>query len=99
MYAGIKLIADERMRQIEKKGFTKMHDMAHSTTELACAATSYLMEMLNRENKEWGEKMPPLPWPWDWDDFKPKELKQDLVRAGALIAAALDRLEPSDEQP
>ena len=37
-------------------------------------------------------------WPekWNADMFKPKDRKRNLVRAGALIAAAIDRLQYED---
>ncbi len=32
-------------------------------------------------------------WPWDFRWWKPKNPRRDLVRAGALIVAAIDRLD------
>ena len=33
-------------------------------------------------------------WPFDWaDDWKPKDIMSDLIRAGALVAAEIDRLQ------
>ena len=32
-------------------------------------------------------------WPWSGGFFKPKNVMKDLIRAGALIAAAIDRLQ------
>lgn len=38
-------------------------------------------------------------WPQDWEDYwKPKSPIQDLVRAGALIAAEIDRLQRKDQK-
>lgn len=34
-------------------------------------------------------------WPWDQSWFKPKDRRRDLVRAGALIVAEIDRLDRS----
>lgn len=34
----------------------------------------------------------PSEWPWNDEYWKPKDPRRDLVRAGALIAAALDRM-------
>lgn len=36
-------------------------------------------------------------WPWDSEWYKPKDRIRDLVRAGALIAAEIDRLLANDE--
>ena len=35
-------------------------------------------------------------WPWSLDWWKPKDPRRDLVRAGALIVAEIERL---DRQP
>ena len=32
-------------------------------------------------------------WPWSIESHKPKDVLQNLKRAGALIAAAIDRYE------
>lgn len=34
-----------------------------------------------------------LGWPWKEDSFKPTTPLRDIIKAGALIAAAIDRLE------
>ena len=36
-------------------------------------------------------------WPWAQDFWKPKDQLRNLVRAGALIAAAIDRLQDEQE--
>lgn len=33
------------------------------------------------------------PWPWDAKWWKPKNTRRDLVRAGALIVAELERMD------
>lgn len=43
------------------------------------------------EPLEW--KYLKLGWPWEEESFKPTTPLQDLIKAGALIAAAIDRLE------
>ena len=35
-------------------------------------------------------------WPWDADWWKPKDPRRDLVRAGALIVAEIERLDRSN---
>jgi len=32
-------------------------------------------------------------WPWDPNDHKPKRTLKNLIRAGALIAAEIDRIQ------
>lgn len=34
-----------------------------------------------------------LGWPWEEESFKPTTPLEDLIKAGALIAAAIDRLQ------
>ena len=84
---GAKLIAVERERQIEKEGWTAEHDEQHSRFELARAALCYL------EYATSGRALLSVPkkWPWDSKWWKPKNPLRDLVRAGALIAAEIDR--------
>jgi hypothetical protein len=36
-------------------------------------------------------------WNWDWKFWKPKDRKRNLVRAGALIAAALDKIQAQED--
>lgn len=90
MKTGAQLIADERKRQIEKEGWTKEHDSQHNYLEFVKAAISYCIvnfseEQAKEDSKAW--------WPWDEKWYKPKDNLKDLVRAGALIAAAIDRLQ------
>lgn len=86
---GALLIGAERERQIEDEGYTPEHDRAHSHSELLNAALAYL-------------QIAPDIWPWDPAGFKPARpfphdtcdagCIRDLVKAGALVAAAIDRL-------
>lgn len=82
---GVAQIAEERRRQITVEGWTPEHDDEHSSDELACAAAAYAMSD--------DEQMVGMLWPWRREWWKPKGRKRDLVRAGALIAAEIDRLE------
>ena len=81
---GIELITDERKRQIEKEGFTSEHDDTHINGELSQAAICYAQS--HRVAVPYG-------WPWANEWWKPSDKKVDnLVKAGALIAAEIDRL-------
>jgi hypothetical protein len=89
MKTGIELIAAERERQISKEGWTPEHDDGHTGWELALAAASY-SALAGGINKRWVEDEL---WPSEWADcFKPKTGMSNLIRAGALIAAEIDRL-------
>jgi hypothetical protein len=107
MKKGIELIAEERQRQIEVEGYTAQHDAQHSVYDFANAAESYVESAkLLKYSKEidhsthWHESNEPFYWkeikdhfPWDKKYFKPTTPLRDLIKAGALIAAAIDRLQ------
>lgn len=80
------LIAAERKRQIDAEGWTAEHDDRHEFGELALAAACYALTHRWRRAFVWRI------WPWSVNNFKPKDRITDLVRAGALIAAEIDRL-------
>lgn len=90
---GLELIVEERNRQRLQEGYTLEHDLNHTVADLTSAALAYVF------NAE-GESMARHIWPWDKSSFKPTTPVRDLVKAGALIAAAIDRAlaeEPSHE--
>lgn len=86
--SGIELIAEERARQVEKEGYSHWHDLNHPTESFCRAAIAYALADIDSEKaKEY--------WPASWTEgmYKPKDIRRNLVRAGALIAAAIDRLQ------
>lgn len=87
MSLGAILISDERTRQIVVEGWSYSHDDEHQDGELLKAAICYL----NAANRNHRPSCPPT-WPWDASWWKPKDRISNLVRAGALIAAEIDRL-------
>ena len=87
---GAYLIQKERERQIEEEGYTDEHDLNHNIDDFVKAAISYAIVDLDKEKGgDYGYAW----WPWEEIYWKPKDRKRNLVRAGALIAAAIDRLE------
>jgi len=93
MKTAIELIAEERRRQIESEGYSLRHDDEHAAGELAMAAMCYCLDPVWRP-----AQMAPLGWPWvgggDMDGFKPDNDRiRELVKAGALIAAEIERLQ------
>lgn len=107
MKTGIELISDERQRQIEKEGYSHKHDDEHTGGELAFNAALYatpfnLYEMeefantirFNVAKSDWGLKL-------NYNGniimdncllSKNKRIDQ-LVKAGALIIAEIERLQ------
>ncbi len=91
---GAELIASERRRQIKEEGFDARHDEQHKAWELADAAMSYLFAYRFPWLADHPQQRPPY-WPvlWDMVWWKPtKDPIRSLVKAGALIAAEIDRL-------
>ncbi len=93
--AGAGLIADERARQIAKEGWTPDHDDEHAAGELTEAAMCYGCAATEQINlgKRADVGGTPKTWPWDAKWWKPSpDPVRNLVKAGALIAAEIDRL-------
>ena len=89
---GAELIAAERRRQIEAEGWTPEHDDEHDGHDLTLAAESYLWAT---RLQQLGSTAPmPTMWPWAESWWKPSDDQvRNLVRAGALIAAEIDRIQ------
>lgn len=96
MNKGIELIAAERQRQIEKEGWTAGHDKQHENGELALAAICYAFGDSVRNSGVINFKRL---WPWgaEWWKPTPDNRIRELVKAGALIAAEIDRLIDKDK--
>lgn len=88
---GTALIAKERIRQIEKEGWSRAHDrFEHSVEELAHAGAAYACEDLVVHHTGVEIIVSAILWPWERRWWNPKHRLRNLVRAGALIAAAID---------
>lgn len=90
---GANLIQKERVRQIDDEKFIPSHDASHVNGELVDAAHCYLNAKRLRE-VFYSEDAVPLRWPWEdeWWKPTPEDRIRELVKAGALIAAEIDRL-------
>lgn len=88
--SGIELIASERQRQILSEGWSPEHDAHHVNGELRDAAICYAMVC---DDNGAGENAVDI-WPWERGWWKPSEDPiRNLAKAGALIAAEIDRLQ------
>ena len=82
----------ERLGQITEKGYDAAHDDRHAEGELVLAGAFYAL------NAVYGEDYGlPIPWPFESGAFKPRSPREDLVRAGALIMAEIERLDRASE--
>ena len=94
---GLVMIEVERERQKHVEGWTPEHDEEHDDGDLARAAHCYRII----GNGSLGHNLPdadqsdagmPQGWPWAKQWWKPKTRLRNLVRAGALYQAEIDRL-------
>jgi len=102
MKTGAELISEERLRQIEKEHWTNEHDDEHGDFELSTAGACYALRFkahkvipLDAHVKLTVFEVIDKLWPWDSKRWKPTPndpIKQ-LIKAGALIAAEIDRLQ------
>lgn len=94
-FTGVELIAMERIRQIKDEGWTPDHDDEHSMAQMSLAALCYVIiaASLVRLGRLCVIERVPEEWPWDRKWWKPtRDPVRNLVKAGALIAAEIDRL-------
>ena len=87
---GARLIAAERVRQVTAEGWTPEHDAAHAEDVLAAAAACYAIPP--RLRKFPGDLVALWPWAPAYWKPTPDDRVRELVKAGALIAAEIDRL-------
>lgn len=92
---GVESIAAERARQIAEEGFDTGNDAGYVKEELIRAAICYLLvrSRLSGVALSLGSTMFQHLWPFGREWWKPKSKREDLIRAGALIAAELDRMD------
>lgn len=100
MAVGARDVLAERRRQVKVEGWTPEHDDEHAKGEMAEAAAAYALHASGfRDSERLGTryriKVPHPAWPWSIEWWKPKDPRRDLVRAGALILAEIERLDRS----
>ena len=103
MKTGIELIAAERARQVEKEGWTAEHDDQHDNEDLALAACYYALPApIHIDCGRGGysiepEDLYPSEWSSAWMKRRDDKIR-NLVKAGALIAAEIDRLQRKNNE-
>lgn len=84
---GVELIALERTRQVECEGYTVEHDDEHVNGEMVYSAVAYALHASGNPSVEGY-------WPFGSCEWKPSDNPvRNLTKAGALIAAEIDRLQ------
>jgi hypothetical protein len=96
------LIAEERQNQINQ-GFTPAQDDTHTDGEIAEAASCYAAFANINVTKDgfYAVCDRTYRWPWKPEDFKPdfRDRIGELVKAGALIVAEIERLQRKEAKP
>lgn len=102
VFSGVELIAHERARQLCVEGWTPDHDDTHTNGELAAAGACYA-NAAKYQAQGLGHELPPAGFPGSWmvnGWWKPSaDPIRNLVKAGALIAAEIDRLKRKEAKP
>ncbi len=95
---GVGLIAAERQRVIDIEGYTPAHD-AEQGEDMALAGACYALPERKRRDLADPKGVPYL-WPWHTRYWKPvpEDRLRELVKAGQLIAAEIDRI-LAEEKP
>jgi len=90
----------ERQRQVDREGYSHENDDAHILGELGAYAAFYALPPAARDwpaaetgyGATWGEAIVP----WNWAAPKPGVRREELVKAGALVLAEIERLDRAE---
>lgn len=85
----------ERQRQVGEKGYQPLRDDEYHHKQLAHAAACYTLTAPNEAGRT--PNCPPL-WPWPSASWKPRSRRENLVRAGALILAEIERIDREQKE-
>lgn len=100
MIAALDSVIQERVRQVQIEGWTPEHDDEHAAGALGKAGGFYALNagaalhFGTTETSICGDA--PSGWPWASEWWKPKNSRHDLVKAGALIIAEIERLDRAE---
>ena len=84
----LELIEAELNREIYKSGHHVTEVAGKTYTSFRAAARCYLSSRAHTQFKN----SPPNLWPYDKEDWEPGDELQSLVKAGAFIAAEIERV-------
>ncbi|MFD3300295.1 hypothetical protein [Aquipseudomonas alcaligenes] len=86
--AAVRDVLAERNRQITAEGWTPEHDDEHDDGQIADAAACYALTAAG-----WSTYAARERWPWSLEWWKPSTPRRDLIKAGALVLAEIERLD------
>ena len=90
-------IMAERERQKSEEGWSPEHDDRHKNGELALAAASYAIGGRWTKDRNGVSHVElhhmPIIWPWNRAWWKSTNRRRNLVKAGALIVAEIERID------
>lgn len=95
----LRSIVAARMKQVDRDGRTIDRDQqTNEAFDLPLAATSYANAAIEQltgtpEARRDVARPDPMTWPWDDQAWKPKDPRENLVKAAALLWAAIDWLD------
>jgi len=96
MKTAIELVADERLRQTEVLGWSSaFDDIQNNNNQIAIAASCYCLPVGQRDfrvREQW-------PWGYEWWKPTPDDRIREIVKAGALIVAEIERLQRLRDAP
>lgn len=97
MKSGVEIIAEERKRQIKVEGWTSEEDDLYTAGQLALAGATYAIPTFCRDaygGYVYSTDVPIMfPFSPEWWKPTPDDRIRELAKAGALIAAEIDRLQ------
>ena len=94
MKSGARMIAKERKRQARRLGWTASHDDEHTDGILAVVAAELAAYSTDASVSDSANR---LPDPWKLVNLNRFDRVRQLVIAGALIAAEIDRLKRAEK--
>ncbi len=83
----VQSVIAERQRHQSAEGWTPEHDDQYSKSQLLWASSCYVLNAIHPFNRI------PFDWPWTPEWWKPTNPRRDMVKAGALILAEIERID------
>ncbi|RFB69907.1 hypothetical protein E4P32_13975 [Herbaspirillum sp. 3R11] len=94
----LSLRSNKRQRQQDDESWTPENDDDHRDGQMATAAGYYALACGFPHERDLGRGVVPTYWPRTRDWWKPKSKRSNLLRAGALILAEIERIDRAAAQ-